>query len=381
MPSNAPVPLSRPDISEEDIQAVVNVLRTPHLSLGPKLPEFEERMAAFVGTKHAVAVSSGTAALHLCLRALDIKDGDEVVTTPFSFIASANCMLFERAVPRFVDIDPETLCIDPKKIEAAITPRTKAVLGVDVFGYLADWDALQRIAKKHRLALIEDSCEALGSCQGNRMAGSFGDCGTFAFYPNKQMTTGEGGMIVTDRDDIAAIAKSLRNQGRPPASAWLTHEVLGFNYRLSDINCALGISQLKRLPAMMERRRQVTEWYAEALAPLQDHLRLPSPQPGVTVSWFVYVVQLADRYTSTQRDALLQHLRSEQIGCNNYFPPIHLQPLYRRMDHREGEFSVTERVAQHTIALPFATSLTREEVRRVCDILADGIHRISQNNL
>src|SRR3989344_5831996 len=197
------IPLSSPDISEEDIEAVVAVLRTRHLSLGPKLPEFEQAMASYVGTKHAVAVNSGTSALHLCVRALGIKEGDEVITTPLSFVASSNCVLFERATVRFVDVLPDTLCIDPAQVEAAITPKTKAILAVDVFGYLADWDALRAIAKRHNLALIEDSCEALGSRRGKAMAGTFADCGTFAFYPNKQMTTGEGGIIVTDRDDIA----------------------------------------------------------------------------------------------------------------------------------------------------------------------------------
>lgn len=372
--SQSTIPLSSPDISEEDIAAVTAVLRTPRLSLGPTVPEFEQAIAAFTGAKHAVAVSSGTAALHLCVRALGIGDGDEVITTPFSFVASANCVLFERAVPRFVDIEPKTFCMDPAKIEAAITPKTKAILGVDVFGQVADWDELGLIAARHDLALIEDSCESLGSSVGGRKAGTFGDCGTFAFYPNKQMTTGEGGMVVTDSDDIALAARMMRNQGRDPDAAWLEHLVLGYNYRLSDINAALGVSQLKSLPAMIAKRSQAASWYAEALAPLSEHLRTPLPREGTDVSWFVYVVNLARRYSAADRDRILAHLRKRGVGCNNYFPCIHLQPLYRDLyGFNFGEFPVAEAAADRSIALPFFTGMTKEQVVTVASVLQEAL--------
>lgn len=372
------IPLSAPDISDDDIAAVIAVLRTPQLSLGPKIPAFEKAMAAFVGAKHAVAVNSGTSALHLCIRALDIGDGDEVITTPFSFVASSNCAMFERARPVFADIHPDTLCIDPALVENAITRKTKAIIGVDVFGVPADWKALEAIAKKHKLALIEDSCEAIGSSIGKRKAGTFGDCGTFAFYPNKQMTTGEGGMLITNRDDIALAARMMRNQGRDPESGWLEHEMLGYNYRLSDINAALGLSQIKRLPDMLRMRSQVAGWYSDELAGLEDHLALPAVPKGVDVSWFVYVIRLNDHYGPDHRDTLLSLLRSHRIGCNNYFPSIHLQPFYRKkFGFSEGDFPVTESVSGRTIALPFSTRLTQEQVGRVCVVLRDGLASLS----
>ena len=376
MNTRTSIPLAKPDIAEEDIQAVVDVLRSSHLSLGPKLPEFEEAVAAFVGAKYAVAVNSGTSALHLCIRALKIVEGDEVITTPFSFIASANCILFERATVKFVDIDPKTYCIDPARVEAAITPKTKAILAVDIFGYLADWKALREIADKHNLALIEDSCEALGSVRGNTHAGTFADCGMFAFYPNKQMTTGEGGIIVTDREDIANQARSERNQGRALDSKWLEHRTIGFNYRLSDINCALGTSQLKRLPEFKAQREEIITWYAQELADASDSISVPLPQDGVDISWFVYVIRLADHFTAQDRDTLIAYLESKDIGCNTYFPPIHLQPLYTKQGYAKGDFPITEQIAERTIALPLFTKLSREEVASVCRILKDGLNRL-----
>lgn len=373
------IPLSSPDITEEDIAAVNAVLRTRWLSLGPALPQFEKDMARYVGVKHAVAVNSGTSALHLCVRALGIGEGDEVITTPFSFVASSNCLLFERAVPWFVDIDQRTMCIDPVAVERAITPKTKAILGVDVFGYLANWDALGAIAKKHQLALIEDSCEVLGSRRGEQMAGTFADCATFAFYPNKQMTTGEGGILVTDRDDIAALARSMRNQGRGAGDAWLLHERLGYNYRLSDINCALGSSQLKRIEYFIQKRAQVVAWYREALAEFADRVSVPVEQSGVRISWFVFVARLAKHFREEDRNRLLLFLRGRGVGCSNYFPPIHLQPFYmRKFGFQKGDFPVTEEVAARTIALPFHTNLSREQVQTVCSVLAEGLSSLSR---
>jgi perosamine synthetase len=241
------IPLSNPDIVRKDIEYVVKVLETANLSLGPKLPEFENKIADYVGAKYAAAVNSGTSALHLIIRALEIKDNDEVITTPFSFISSANCVLFERGKPVFVDIDPLTLNIDVNLIEKKITKRTKAILAVDVFGHPAEWKSLKRIGKKHNLKLIEDSCEAIGAEYRGKKAGTLGDAGAFAFYPNKQITTGEGGIIVTNNKALADLCRSMRNQGRDSRGGWLSHKRLGYNYRISDINCALGIAQMRRI--------------------------------------------------------------------------------------------------------------------------------------
>ncbi len=376
-PVSVGIPLSRPDISEGDIAAVVEVLRGPQLSLGPQLPAFEKEMATHVGVAHAVGVNSGTSALHLCMRALDIHDGDEVITTPFSFVASANCILFERAVPRFVDVLPDTLCIDPALVEEAITPKTKAILAVDVFGYLCDWDALRAIADRHHLALIEDSCEALGSSQSGRQAGSCADCAVFGLYPNKQSTTGEGGMLVTNSERIASQARSLANQGRAPGDTALLHQTLGYNYRISDIQCALGISQLGRLPEFIERRSEVAAWYAEDLAPLKNYLQIPVQQQGVEISRFVYVVQLSNAHTSADRDRIIAILRQQNIGCSNYFPCIHLQPLYREQyGYAEGAFPVAEAASAHTLALPFFPGLTRENVATVCTALDTALRSL-----
>jgi perosamine synthetase len=372
MATPSQIPLSQPDITQREIDAVVATLRTPHLSLGPRLPEFEQRFAAYVGTRHAVALSSGTCALHLCIRALEIGPGDEVITTPFSFVASANCALFERATPVFVDIDPQTLNIDAARIAAAITPRTKAILPVHVFGLPADMAPILRVARQHKLAVIEDACEALGARIDGVCAGALGDCGVFGFYPNKQMTTGEGGMLVTHRDDLARLALSMRNQGRDDGMSWLSHARLGYNYRLSDINCALGIAQLERLNEMLAARAQVAAWYGEELAAQAPAIVRPAePSAGMTRSWFVYVVQLPVGYGEEQRNALITHLRGRGIGCNQYFPCIHLQPFYRaQFGFAPGAFAVTESVSARSIALPFFNRLARTQVRQIVSELA-----------
>jgi perosamine synthetase len=365
------IPLSSPDISQADIDAVVSVLKTPTLSLGPRLPEFEEKLAAYVGCRHAVALNSGTSALHLSVRALGIGPGDEVITTPFSFIASANCILFEGACPVFVDIDPTDYNIDVSQIESAVTPQTKALLVVDVFGRPARLDAIELLAQQHGLLLIEDSCEAIGSTYKGRMAGSFGECGHFAFYPNKQMTTGEGGANVTNNDDLAAMARSMRNQGRGEGGAWLAHERLGYNYRLSDINCALGITQLQRLDEFVAKRAAVAERYNQLMADM-DQVITPAPYADGTMSWFVYVIRLADRFGRDRRDALIQGLRDRGIGASNYFSPIHLQPFYRQeYDYAEGDFPVTEFTADRTVALPFHNNLPADDQRIVVDAVRE----------
>lgn len=373
-----PIPLSQPDLTEAEIRAVTEVLRTPRLALGPKLAEFEQALAEYAGCRFGVAVNSGTSALHLIVRALGLGEGDEVVTTPFSFVASANCLLYERAAPVFADIDPVTLNLDPAAAEAAITPRTRAILAVDVFGRPADWTRLQEIADRRGLLLIEDACEALGAryrrADGTwARCGSLAEAGCFAFYPNKQMTTGEGGMIVTDREDLAALCRSMRNQGRDEGAGWLQHARLGYNYRLSDINCALGIAQLQRLEEMLAARRQVAAWYAEELADLPQ-LVIPQEQEGEEISWFVYVVRLAEGYTRADRDAVLAYLRERGIGCSDYFTPLHLQPyLQEQFGYREGDFPVTESVAARTAALPFFNRLTREQVGQVAAGLREAL--------
>jgi perosamine synthetase len=367
-----PIPLSRPDISDADIDAVVSVLRTPQLSLGPRVPEFEAALCAFIGVRHATAVSSGTAALHLAVHALGIGPGDEVITTPFSFVASANCILFERATPVFVDIDPVTLNIDPGAIEAAITPRTKAILPVHVFGVPADMDAIQAIADRHGLFVIEDACEALGGRWRGRACGSMGTAGTFAFYPNKQMTTGEGGVVVTNDAALDAVLKSLRNQGRDSMGGWLHHERMGFNYRLSDINCALGLSQLARIDGILGARQRVADMYREQLAEI-DEIELPIDSlANADISWFVYVIRLRDA-TSERRNSFMEYLRTHGVACANYFEPIHLQPYFRRMGYNPGDFPVSEGVSHRTVALPFFNRLDQDQVMRVGSVVRQAL--------
>jgi len=363
------IPLARPDVTQREIDAVVEVLRTPQLSLGPKVAEFERRFAEYCGTRCAVACSSGTTALHLLIRAYGIGAGDEVVTTPFSFVASSNCALFEGAKPVFVDIDPETWNIDATRIEKALSPRTKAIIPVDVFGQVADLDPILALARPRGIRVIEDSCEALGSRYKGRRAGAIADAGVFGFYPNKQITTGEGGMIVTDDETAAKLARSLRNQGRDTEGGWLSHPRLGYNYRLCDINCALGIAQLDRIEELLAGRRRVAGQYLQRLAG-ENRLRTQRISADVEMSWFVFVVRLGDEYREADRDRILRQLRERGIGCSNYFAPIHLQPFYvERFGYRPGDFPVCEAVAARTIALPFHPRLTEAEVGRVCDEL------------
>ena len=376
--TNRSIPLSRPDVSEADVEAVAAVLRSGRLSLGPVGPQFEAAFAKAVGAKHAVAVSSGTAALHLCLIALGIGPGDEVITTPFSFVASANCILYVGARPIFVDIDEHTLNLDPARLEAAVSERTRAILPVHVFGRPCAMDTIMAIADRHGLVVVEDACEALGARFGGRAVGTFGRAGTFAFYPNKQMTTGEGGMVVTDDDAIAELCRSLRNQGRG-GTGWLEHERLGFNYRLSDMQSALGLSQLRRLPELLRRRAQVAQWYREVLADVEEIILPPPPAETTEMSWFVFVVRLADEFTGEDRNRLLQELRSRGIECSNYFPPIHLQPYFReKFGFAPGSFPVTERVAARTVALPFHGGLTRSEVSTVARAVREAVARIKR---
>ncbi|MHC4110414.1 MAG: DegT/DnrJ/EryC1/StrS family aminotransferase [Planctomycetota bacterium] len=358
--------LSRPDITEEEIEAVCAVLRSPNLSLGPKLAEFEDAFAKYIGLKRAVAVNSGTSGLFLCMSAMGIGQGDEVITTPFTFIASATPVMIAGAKPVFVDIDPLTLNIDAAQIESKITDKTKAILPVEIFGNPAGMDKVCEIAQKHNLMVIEDSCEALGSTLNGTKAGTFGTMSVFGFYPNKQITTGEGGMILTDDDDLADMCVSLRNQGRAKDSAWLSHERLGYNYRLSDINCALGIVQLSRIEQFKVKRRQVAKWYQEMLAG-DDRLIVPAEPDDCDISWFVFVVRLARRQ---QRDGILEAMIEQSIQVSNYFSPVHLQPfMVEQFGYKQGDFPVTESVSESTIALPFYNNLTYDEVAIVCKTL------------
>lgn len=363
------IPLARPNITDAEIDAVVGVLRTPNLSLGPKLGEFERAFAAYCGTAEGVAVSSGTAALHLLMCASGIGPGDEVVTTPFSFVASANCVLMQGAKPVFADIDAETWNIDPACIAAAVTSSTRAIIPVDVFGQVADFDSIAAIASKHGLRVFEDSCEALGSRYKGRLAGSLADAGVFGFYPNKQITTGEGGMIVTDDAKLATLLRSLRNQGRDAGAGWLAHTRLGYNFRLSDINCALGLAQLTRIDEIVAARTRVAELYRARLGD-DPRIALQRVEPDVEMSWFVQVVRLCDDYGQSDRDRVLRGLAERGIGCSNYFVPIHLQPFYvEQFGYQAGDFPICENLAARTIALPFHHELTESDVDVVCEEL------------
>ena len=381
------IPLSQPDITDAEVDAVAAALRSGRLSIGPRQARFEELVADRANRRHGVAVSSGTAGLHLVLEALGVAPGDEVITTPFSFIASANCILFVGATPVFVDIDPHSLNMDPDKVEAAITDRTKAIVAVETFGNPTHMQRLAQIARAHELPLVEDCCEALGGADNGQRVGSFGRAGVFGFYPNKQITTGEGGMIVTDDDRLADLCRSLRNQGRADmsdpdkegyanaAGSWLAHERLGYNYRLSELACALGIAQMQRLDEILTARRRVAAMYMQRLMDCQDVV-LPNVESTDEMSWFVFVVRLSDVFGRVERDRIITGMRRHEVGAGNYFPCIHLQPFYRkRFDFEEGAFPVAEYVAQRTIALPFFNGMDETHIELVCHTLKVMIQR------
>jgi perosamine synthetase len=374
---NSPtIPLSSPDVTESEIEAVAATLRSPQLSLGPRLLEFEASFTQLTGVDHAVAVSSGTAGLHLAMLALGIGAGDEVIVPSFTFIAAANAIRYVGATPVFVDIDCVTLNLSPGAVERAITTRTRAIVAVHTFGVPADMPALIAIARSHHLALIEDACEALGATMDSQQVGSFGDVSVFSFYPNKQITTGEGGMIVTRDKGIAARMRSLRNQGRGVSDNWLQHSEIGYNYRLSEIACTLGIGQMRRLTSILNRRKEVARLYGRQLGS-EPGLVLPVDAiPGGHISWFVYVVRLVDRFSAAQRDEIIRGLEEAGIGCGRYFAPIHLQPAYADLAARE-DLRVTESVAARTIALPFFNRINDSQVSSVCDVLKRAVRRIS----
>ena len=378
------IPLARPDLGEREEALALEVLRSGQLSLGPMSARFEREFAAWLGVEEAVAVSSGTTALHLGVRSIGWGRGDIVLTTPLSFVASANCLLYEDAQPVFCDVDPVTLNIDPAAAEAAVGHRTGGILPVHLFGYPADMTALEALAERRRLAILEDACEALGAidAEGIRV-GARGNRATFAFYPNKQVTTGEGGMLVTVGTVDAARARSERNQGRSEEMAVLEHERLGFNYRLSDLQAALGVAQLERVEELLAARAAAAARYSERLGAAggvpagegdPDGLVLPCRDDGeARRSWFVYVVRLP---VGVAREAVIESLAAAGIASKAYLPCIHLQPFYRRrFGYREGQFPVAEQAAARSLALPFFGSLGEAEVERVCAALAAAIKR------
>jgi perosamine synthetase len=366
-----PVPLSGPYLDEREEELVLEVMRSGRLSLGPAIDRFEELVAAAVGAPYAAAVSSGTAGLHLLCVAAGVGPGDEVITSPFSFAASANCFLYEGGVPVFADVDPCTLNLDPDAVEAAVTEQTKAIVAVDIFGYPCELDALREIADRHGLALIEDACEALGAEYRGARLGSHGPSAVFAFYPNKQMTTGEGGVVTTHSEEEWRLLRSLRNQGRGDEGGWLEHVRLGFNYRMSDVTAALGIGQIEKLDEILALRDGVANRYRELLGGL-DGVELPCPDDdGHRRSWFVYVVKLPD---NAARERVIAHFEREGLGTSRYLPSIHLQPYMReRYGFREGLCPVSEDASSRTLALPFFTALEPEAQERVAEALAAAL--------
>jgi dTDP-4-amino-4,6-dideoxygalactose transaminase len=364
------IPLSQPVIGPREEELVLQTLRSGRLSLGPMLLEFERRFAEQLGVEHTSAVSSGTAGLHLAVRAAGIQPGDEVITTPFSFVASANALLYEGATPVFVDIDERTLNLDPAAASAAVTGRTAGILPVHIFGYPADMPAFEELAARNDLWLVEDACEALGAVHGDgRPVGTRGHPAVFAFYPNKQMTTGEGGIVICPSAEVKERIDSERNQGRAPDMGWLDHDRLGFNYRLSDLACALGVAQLEHLDELLAGRARVANLYGEALADVEG-VELPCPdQDGDRRSWFVYVVKLP---AEVERDAAIEALRARGVDSKPYLPAIHLMSFYRqRFGHREGEFPVCEDVARRSLALPFFSQLREGQIAQVTEALRE----------
>ncbi len=385
--------MSSPDITDSEREAVAAVLRTPYLSMGPEIEAFEESVASFVGAKHAVAVNSGTAGLHLCVRAMGVGEGDYVVTTPFSFVASANVLLYERAIPVFVDVDVQTGNIDPSLVAQVVqalneggpeaerwlprrgapsTGQVKAVLPVDVFGQPADYDELQAIAEQHGLLILEDSCEAIGARYKGKPAGMLGDAGVFAFYPNKQMTTAEGGVVVSDQDEIAELVRAMRNQGRAPGDTWLQHTYLGYNYRLSELSAALGRSQMERLDALVSKRERVAGWYSERLAHV-DAVEVPQVVGSTTrMSWFVYVIRLAQGLDQAE---IAEKLAEQGVPSRPYFAPIHLQPYFsEQFGYQTGDFPITEDLGARSLALPFSGVMPEEDVEYVCNAIAKAVN-------
>jgi dTDP-4-amino-4,6-dideoxygalactose transaminase len=390
------VRMSSPDLNDSDRQAVLDVVNTPNLSMGPKIDAFEQAFCELTGAKHAIGVNSGTAGLHLCVRAADVKTGDIVITTPFSFVSSTNVILFEKAIPVFVDVDPKTGNIDPDLLAQVVEdlflgderarrwlPRRlppinqgqvkllKAILPVDVFGQPADYDKINAVANHYDLEVIEDSCEALGGEYKGRYAGTLGDYGVFAFYPNKQITTGEGGMIVTDDDGAALFMRALRNQGRAPGDTWLQHTHLGYNYRLDEMSAALGLSQMDRLESLLQNRAKVAGWYDKYLSDIEEVTPPQLVANTTRVSWFVYVIRVDE---TIDRDRLAIILEEKGVPVRPYFAPIHLQPYMKQMfGYQPGDFPITEELGERSLALPFSGKMSEEAVVTVCQRIAEAL--------
>ena len=386
------ISLSAPEIGERELEYVGRVLRSNQLSIGPWLDKFEKQFAAYIGTRHAIAVNSGTSGLHLCVRALGIGERDEVITTSFSFVASVSCFLYEGALPALVDIDPKTLNLDPAAVRAFLrdqctrssdgsvvdrqTGRTvKALIPVHIFGLPCPMDELIEIAREYGLVVIEDACEAVGAEFQGQRTGTFGNAGVFAFYPNKQMTTGEGGMITTNDDRVAELCRSMRNQGRDTDGAWLRHVRLGYNYRLSEMHAALGLAQIERIDSLLASRARVAERYT-ALLSGDKRLQLLEDAPGMKRSWFVYVVRFLSDSPAALRDAVRVSLREKEIATQIYFTPIHQQPFFQQC-YSEGVVSLpeTDRAANQCLALPFHSRLSEMEIQYVCDALQEALER------
>ncbi len=385
------IPLAKPEITDEDRDAVLDVLRTPYLSMGPKLAEFEQAICDYTGSTYAVAVNSGTSALQIAVRALNIERGSEVILPSFTFSALLNVILQEGLRPKFADIDPETYNVTPELVAAAMSPRTRLVLAVHTFGLPLDVKSIREVAHnylssragrpRHTVHIIEDACEALGAEVRGARAGSSSDAGLFAFYPNKQITTGEGGVLVTSSEKIASQARKLRNQGRDPDLGWLQHTEVGFSYRLSDTNCGLGISQLKRIEEIIRRRQGLAEIYDRQLAAVGEVQRPQVVSDVGRISWFVYPIQLTKEFTRADRDAVCELMGHKGIATGRYFAPLHLQPVFASATWRgtpKLRLPNTESVADRVISLPFFNELTENEIQEVCGALAESIAEVGR---
>jgi len=368
-------PIAKPHITEADKKLVLKVLDSGNLSLGPKHKEFEEKFAKKIGTQYACSVSSGTAGLHLAMIAAGMQQGDEVITSPFSFIASANCILYVGAKPIFVDIDPLTYNMDPKKIEKVINKKTKAILVVHIFGQSADMSSIKKIAKKYNLKIIEDACESICASHKDTRVGTFGESAVFAFYPNKQMTTGEGGMVVTNSKQTYRLINSLRNQGRSDNMQWLDHQRLGYNYRMNEISAAIGITQLKKLDYMISERRKIANLYSKYLKEYAELIQTPHTHELNNHSWFVYVVKIKNIKFESIRDKIMLAMDKEGIATKPYLPAIHLFSFYRnKFGYKKGDFPITEEVSRSSIALPFYIGLKKNDIYYIVKTLINAVN-------
>lgn len=384
------VPLSRPDITEREIGAVVEVMKSGILSIGKKIEQFEHLVAEYAGLRFGVAVNSGTSALHLIVRAMEIGKGDFMITSPFTFVSSANVALYENAIPVFADIDEKTYNITPETLEEALKRYEKtglktekleftsfkpsAFMAIDIFGHPLEWEGIRNVCEKFGIKIIEDSCEALGSAYKNIKTGSFGTAGTFAFYPNKQITTGEGGIIVTDDEKIASLARSMRNQGRGEAGTWLEHVRLGYNYRMDELSAAIGTEQMLRLDEILNSRNDAAKRYGELFKKIPE-IETPYVADYVTsMGWFVYVIKLPEY---SDRARVMDFLKEKGVQSREYFKPLHIQPYYMEsMGYKDGMFPVTEKVAGRTLAIPFFSHISQEQQEYVVDTIKVALEEV-----